>query len=112
MVVKKKNKRRHIPESSRRRVIRHRYGITVESYDEMFLQQEGKCAICGEIPRKLYIDHDHESGKYRQLLCPGCNTMIAGLENSKNGIGIEYLIKHKAWNALARLELLLREMDK
>lgn len=110
MEVKKK-KRRHIPESSRRRMLRHRYGLTVDEYNTMYKQQDGKCAICGCTPTRLYVDHDHESNKHRQLLCPGCNTMIGGLENVKNGDGIKYLIKHNAWNALARLELLLRERE-
>jgi hypothetical protein len=37
--------------------------------------------------------------------------MIGGLENIKNGDGVKYLIKHKAWNALARLELLIKDRE-
>lgn len=36
--------------------------------------QEGCCAVCGEARRRLLIDHDHESGLIRGLLCNGCNT--------------------------------------
>jgi hypothetical protein len=39
----------------------------------MTTDQEGKCAICGSLERRLVIDHDHETGKVRALLCWGCN---------------------------------------
>lgn len=60
----------------RRVNLRNKYGITVEQYDEMFARQDGLCAIC-ERPTKsgrlLSVDHDHETGRVRALLCQGCN---------------------------------------
>ena len=53
------------------------YGLTLEQYDEMEKSQEGKCAICGIVPnRRLDIDHNHKTGKVRQLLCSNHNTLI------------------------------------
>lgn len=57
------------------------FGITIEQYDAMLLVQNGVCAICGnpETMRHkgrillLAIDHDHETGKIRGLLCCQCN---------------------------------------
>lgn len=54
------------------------YGLTVEQYDAMLLEQKGVCAICGKqeaLSSKgvLSIDHDHNSGKVRGLLCDTCN---------------------------------------
>lgn len=60
-----------------------KYGLTGEQYDEMFLRQNNRCAICnkeedhkhhstGKV-RKLAIDHCHKTGKVRGLLCTSCN---------------------------------------
>ena len=56
-----------------------KYGITVEQYDEMFAAQEGKCAICeredeGRGREFLHIDHCHDTGRVRGLLCFFCNS--------------------------------------
>ena len=53
-----------------------RYGLTPEDYHVMFEAQDGVCAICGTSPdeRPLNIDHDHETGQVRGLLCGRCNT--------------------------------------
>lgn len=66
------------------------YGITIEQYNEMFEKQGGVCAICLKpethtikgIIVKLAVDHDHETGKVRGLLCNLCNTAIGHLQNS------------------------------
>jgi hypothetical protein len=79
---------------SRRRANRKttasRYGLTVDQYEEMYEAQGGKCAICeqaetslgnnGEI-KMLAIDHDHETGKVRGLLCNNCNRAIGLLKD-------------------------------
>ena len=56
------------------------YGIDVEVYEQMFKEQEGKCAICGaaheDLNRGLFVDHCHSSGKVRGLLCQFCNTLL------------------------------------
>ena len=57
------------------------YGIAAEQYSEMHKAQKGVCAICGQPEtRRLYnttcslsVDHDHETGKVRGLLCDKCN---------------------------------------
>lgn len=54
-----------------------KFGITIEDFDRMFAAQEGRCAICkthqSEIPKTLAVDHDHDTGKVRGLLCIDCN---------------------------------------
>ena len=61
-----------------------RYGITVEEYDRMFAEQDGKCAICGVKVEKhrLCVDHDHATGKVRGLLCRLCNRHLGGFRDS------------------------------
>ena len=49
-----------------------RYGITAEDADAMFEEQSGLCAICRMSPAE-HVDHDHETGSVRQLLCFNCN---------------------------------------
>lgn len=52
--------------------LRRRYGITAEEADALLLQQEGLCAICKAAPA-AHVDHDHETGAVRALLCFNCN---------------------------------------
>lgn len=49
------------------------YGLTVEQYRGLRAQQGDACAICGTTTGVLHIDHCHESGKVRGLLCQPCN---------------------------------------
>lgn len=76
---KTKTKEQHIRYS-----LKHSYGITLEKYNEMLLKQNEVCAICKnrdiymdktgqQFYRRLAVDHCHESGKIRGLLCSGCN---------------------------------------
>lgn len=66
-----------------------RYGITPEQYDEMFAVQNGVCFLCGEpadpngvkAAGRLHIDHDHETGKVRALLCNHCNRGIGAFRD-------------------------------
>jgi len=72
------------------------YGITTQQYNELFLRQEGLCAICGrhqaEFKRRLAVDHDHATGKVRGLLCGLCNRALGGFSTvNKLQAAIEYL---------------------
>ena len=58
------------------------HGLSVEQYDKMFEEQNGLCKICGlpEINRRLAVDHNHNTGKIRGLLCTKCNNAIGCLD--------------------------------
>jgi len=62
------------------------YGITPEDYARMFAAQGGRCAICRTANpgngRRWSVDHDHETGKVRGLLCSQCNTGLGMLRDS------------------------------
>ena len=57
-----------------------KYGILPEDYDQMYIEQEGKCAVCGthqsSMKKKLVVDHCHKTGKVRGLLCNHCNSLL------------------------------------
>lgn len=67
--------------------LRTTYGLSIESYDAMHKSQNGCCKICSIVekhaPRQiLYVDHDHDTGAVRGLLCGKCNTAIGLLQDS------------------------------
>lgn len=75
------------------------FGITIEQYQQMFDAQDGLCAICGEPPTpeyRLAVDHDHDTGKIRSLLCRHCNVGIGHLRDDPTRLmaAAEYLWKH------------------
>jgi hypothetical protein len=81
-----------------------RFGITRHEYAKMFHEQNGVCAICskpetatrnGKI-KALAVDHNHQTGKVRGLLCSDCNTGIGKLKEDRNIFvsAIRYLDKH------------------
>ena len=71
--------------------LKHRYSFTREGYDSLLKSQQGRCAICLKMtsPRGLGVDHDHQTGRVRGLLCDGCNTKLAALENYRWRINAE-----------------------
>ncbi len=71
--------------ATRRRAALRRYGITPEDYDRMLAEQGGACAICSSYdPRarggNFHVDHNHETGEVRALLCGPCNVAIGMLQ--------------------------------
>lgn len=77
----------------RDRRFRSKYGITLEEYEERYEAQGGLCAICRRpqaAPRKkpgkavrrpaprLAVDHNHDTGQVRGLLCANCNHKLIG----------------------------------
>ena len=82
-----------------------KYGITKTEYLSLIEVQNNKCAICkkpeenrgrgGKI-KNLAVDHCHETGKVRGLLCLNCNTALGSIKENKETLMqmIEYLEKH------------------
>lgn len=64
--------------------LKRKYGLTLDQYDEMLADQGGGCGICGRPPSdtiSLHIDHDHETGRIRGLLCFRCNNSLGDLDD-------------------------------
>jgi hypothetical protein len=89
-------------------------GMTLTRYSEMFAEQNGCCAICkkpetAKIPgrrnndyksagvRDLSVDHDHETGAVRQLLCNACNHILgeAGDDAERLRAAANYIDFHR-----------------
>jgi len=86
------------PEWYQSRNLKKNYGISLEEYQDMLKQQDGVCYICKEEPgqRNLAVDHNHETGDNRKLLCNKCNTAL-GLLNEDTYIMksmIDYVEAH------------------
>ena len=76
--------------------------MTVDDYIELFERQDGKCAICGtdkpDLKGKNFrVDHDHETGKVRGLLCHNCNVSVGLMKESPSLLrkAAEYLESFK-----------------
>ena len=69
------------PEKAFARGLHYKYKLPVEEYDRLVASQNGQCAICAAVT-KLCVDHCHETGKVRGLLCLTCNTGIGHLKDS------------------------------
>lgn len=89
------------PEIDRQASRAYKYGITPEDFKNMHESQQGKCAICSTKPktkRGLHVDHDHDTGKVRGLLCHGCNVALGSFKEDVTLLNkaIEYL-RSKKW---------------
>lgn len=73
-----------------------RYGMTSERYEEMLAAQGGVCAICRGCcvtGQRLCIDHDHETGKVRALLCRKCNRYVGMVEQPDFQQYVDYVAR-------------------
>lgn len=90
-----KLRRRKNTQLSRRSHYFQRYGITPFALFWMGIEQDYKCAICkrqftNKISRIIHIDHDHERGHVRGLLCWDCNKFLGSIKDNPQAL-IDYL---------------------
>lgn len=95
------------PDFMRNKNMINLYGITLDEARLMLIAQHGMCAnrACGkEIfldakrhnKQKAFVDHDHATGKVRELLCISCNTALGLLEQKNKMLGLtEYIGRHQ-----------------
>jgi Recombination endonuclease VII len=72
-------------EPARDRYLYAKYGIGDKQYDALLIAQRYVCAICQaphNAQRPLVVDHNHQTGKVRGLLCAECNSGIGLLQDS------------------------------
>lgn len=79
------------PQRAKNWKLKRDFGISLEEYHELLEKQYGKCAICKQEEtaihpsgkrKRLAVDHDHDTGRVRGLLCENCNHGIGKFKDS------------------------------
>ena len=87
--------------------LRRRYNITEEDFNEMVEKQEGLCAICKRPELNGYkgrtdlcVDHNHETGTVRGLLCNHCNRALGLFGDNLSSLqnAVEYIANDQRQN--------------
>lgn len=82
-------------EKARRKAAAHEkrvqkvYGLAEGDYADLYAYQGGKCAICRRATgrsKRLAVDHDHQTGEVRGLLCSTCNKIIGFLRDDRAAV--------------------------
>lgn len=78
--------------------LRHLYGIDLDEYNARLAAQDYHCPICLRLLTFLtpHVDHDHETGEVRAILCGTCNQAVGMIGESFATAErlVEYLRKH------------------
>lgn len=72
--------------------LKRKYGISLDQFNDMMIEQKGLCGICGEQFKdnntkgwggkgEACVDHDHKTGEVRGVLCRGCNLALSMIED-------------------------------
>lgn len=96
------------PDYNRAHNLKKRYGISIEEYQSLLADQNFACAICEvEISdtlaykdkRSVVVDHNHETGEVRGILCSKCNLALGHARESTNILyrAIVYLSERGAY---------------
>lgn len=77
---------------------KRKYNISLIDYEDMLVKQNGVCAVCGGVETNsrlnhFCVDHNHDTGEVRALLCSQCNLLLGKFENNLDLFDkfIEYL---------------------
>ena len=96
---------RGTPEARRAFHMKQKYGISMEDYAKLLASQNYVCAICGgkQVEGKglngtLSVDHNHDTGEVRGLLCQTCNLGLGAFKDNITLLAIasEYLKKYES----------------
>lgn len=104
----KKQQEKYCPEKKRDENLRRCYGISLDQYNQMLVEQKGVCKICGTddpggrqsgrgTVDNFYVDHCHTTKKVRGLLCNTCNRAMGYIGENVNTLEqmIKYLNNHQ-----------------
>ncbi len=80
--------------------LKRNYGMSLDEYNTLLTLQNNVCAICFKkeiLDKSLIVDHNHETGKVRGLLCDKCNFAIGLLSDNPETVmsAFYYLIKYQ-----------------
>jgi hypothetical protein len=101
-VINERNRKlRGTTDTERNTRYKKKYGITLEQYEEMLIEQDSQCAVCGkteqENTKRLAVDHCHKTGRVRKLLCHHCNCALGMVDDDRNKLValISYLMENE-----------------
>lgn len=88
--------------------LRATYGITLEQFNALFEAQGSACALCKkgvEAERDRHVDHCHETGNIRGVLCFTCNKALGALGDTPESIraALEYVERGKRQSCVERI---------
>ena len=85
-VIQRSTARNSFQRKGKRGLLKAKYQLALEDYDLMLEVQDGLCAVCRRVEiskdprtgqvRLLAVDHDHQTGQVRGLLCSRCNCAL------------------------------------
>lgn len=84
---------------NRRNRLKTKYGLTPEGLSALLESQDGLCLVCLAEPA-THIDHNHETGLFRGLLCENCNRGLGMFHDDPDVLvaAAEYLVrKEEPW---------------
>ncbi len=95
--------------------LKRKYGITIEQYDALLSEQGGACAICGRKPRpdiSLHLDHDHQTGQVRGILCFRCNNALGDFDDDASLLqqAVAYVLSYQATDEIVAARVRVREL--
>ena len=85
-----------------------RHGVSAHTYEFLMKSQDGKCADCerpfADLESGPCVDHDHDTGRVRALLCNACNLRLGMAHHSVDVLirDVIYLLKHSAAATISR----------
>jgi hypothetical protein len=94
------------PHYRRERMLQEKYSMSLADYNALFTRQAGVCAVCRQEPDVwhggLCVDHDHDTGEVRGLLCDTCNKGIGLLRDNPEYLdaAAAYLRAHRLREAI------------
>ena len=91
------------PNTKRNARLLREYGISLQDFDDMVANQNGKCAVCQNAFKNSVdtcVDHNHATGQIRALLCNHCNRAIGLFKESIDSMksAVKYLKKYNSKN--------------
>jgi len=89
----------HYKQKDRSAHLRRAYGLDEHGFASILASQDGGCAICGKLKAKMCVDHCHQTGAIRGILCGSCNTAIGNLGDNAEGVTRALFYLQKALNA-------------
>ena len=105
ILIRKREQARSVPEKIKNRSREYslnKLGLTLSDFEKQMEAQEGRCGICRKDVsgttksgrQEANVDHDHETGRFRGILCHRCNVSLGALGDSVEGLNkaICYLI--------------------